>query len=461
MNAGLAVAFGLGRLLDDRRGGVMIYSAMLMVVGVGAGAVAVDFGRLELLRTEMQHAADAAALAGAVQLNGQDDSITRATNVAENAMSPSSNVPSSGNDALTIKEVKFYSDYATKTGTASGIDAKFIEVKFDPKQVNLMFAPVLSAVFGGPTTSTLNAGAVARVRPFVCHAPPLMMCDLAELDPDLDPTKPENIGRQIRLKEPQAGGGSWAPGNFGLLSLPDGSSGAKDISDALAAVTPNDCYEIDVVTATGSKTNQVKNGINARFDVGTSTIAPAPNVINYPVDTDLDDDSDLKIGDGVWDIDGYWAAKHEGATTPADLIGATRYQTYLFELGLPFARDGAKTAYPMPGGVAPSGYTEITPPPANVPVDGANPTLPDFDGVPQNAPASNGPARRLVEVAILQCVADGVNGHGTYPTNSKYVEMFITQEVKDPPNAAIYGEIVRSLSSFNDPEFHANAALIE
>ena len=99
--------------------------------------------------------------------------------------------------------------------------------------------------------------------------------------------------------------------------------------------------------------------------------------------------------------------------------------------------------------------------PWGVPGDLTNPTLPDFDGVPQNAPASNGPARRLVEVAILQCIADGVNGHGTYPTNSKYVEIFITQEVKDPPNAAIYAEIVRSLSSFNDPKFHANAALVE
>jgi hypothetical protein len=39
--------------------------------------------------------------------------------------------------------------------------------------------------------------------------------------------------------------------------------------------------------------------------------------------------------------------------------------------------------------------------------------------------------------------------------------MFITQEVKDPPDAAIYGEIVRSLSSYSDPEFHANAALVE
>ena len=115
----------------------------------------------------------------------------------------------------------------------------------------------------------------------------------------------------------------------------------------------------------------------------------------------------------------------------------------------------------MPGGFADPDYTTVTPPGPDLAVDAGNPTLPDFDDVPQDTPASNGPARRLVEVALLQCVTDGINGHGTYPTNGKYVEMFITQEVKDPPNAAIYAEIVRSLSSFNDPEFHANAALIE
>ncbi len=60
------------------------------------------------------------------------------------------------------------------------------------------------------------------------------------------------------------------------------------------------------------------------------------------------------------------------------------------------------------------------------------------------APASNGAARRLVKVALLQCIADGVNGKGTYPTHGKFVEMFVTQEVRDPPDAGIYGEIVRA-----------------
>lgn len=61
---------------------------------------------------------------------------------------------------------------------------------------------------------------------------------------------------------------------------------------------------------------------------------------------------------------------------------------------------------------------------------------------------------------MLQCIAEGVNGHGTYPTSGKYVEMFITETVQDPPDAAIYAEIVRSMTSTNDPQFHANATLI-
>ncbi len=96
-----------------------------------------------------------------------------------------------------------------------------------------------------------------------------------------------------------------------------------------------------------------------------------------------------------------------------------------------------------------------------IPTDEDHPALPDYDGVPQSAAASNGPLRRLVKVALLQCVADGINGHGTYPTYGRYVMMFITQEVRDPPDAAIYGEIVRPLSPINEPTFHANVKLVK
>lgn len=454
----------MNRFWSDRSGSVAIYTAIFSLVAIGGGALAVDFGRSVLLRSQMQNAADAAALAGVVHLDGKDGARARATAVASNAASNASNMPSTGTGTnLAVADVNFYTTVSpSPVAATTDIEAKVIEVVLGSQTVEYLLAPLMKNTGGGsgPDRIQLGARAVARTRPFLCHAPPLMMCDLAETNPADDPTLTANVGRQIRLKEPQAGGGTWTPGNFGLLSLPDGSSGAVDISGALAAVQPEDCYQLDVVTATGSKTNMVKDGVNARFDISPINEPPAPNVINYPRDQALIADSTASIGDAVWDIDGYWMAKH-GAAAPAELAGATRYQAYLFELGETFARNARETVYPVPSGGAPAGYTVVTPFAPDLAVDASNPTLPDYDGVPQNTPASNGPARRLVQVALLQCVADSINGKGTYPTHGRYVEMFITEEVRDPPEAAIYGEIVRSLSTIDDPEFHANANIIE
>ena len=54
----------------------------------------------------------------------------------------------------------------------------------------------------------------------------------------------------------------------------------------------------------------------------------------------------------------------------------------------------------------------------------------------------------------------GVKGKHDYPTQANYLEMFITEYMQDPPNADLYGEVVRSISPTNAPEFHANVRLI-
>jgi len=199
----------------------------------------------------------------------------------------------------------------------------------------MLFQPLLNSISGSvlSTTSSFGAVATARIDPFICHAPPLMMCDLVEAGSGWDLTQPENIGRQVRLKEAQNAGGPLAPGNYGLLSLPDGSTGASDIEAALAAVEPDDCYTLDVTTSTGSKTQKVRDGINARFDVASGWPFPAPNVINFLRDNGLIADSDALIGDGSWDIAAYWVEKH-GFAAPPVLADASRYQAYLYELGL-------------------------------------------------------------------------------------------------------------------------------
>ena len=53
----------------DIRGAVAIYIAFVAPVLLGVGALTLDLGRLITLNTELQSAADAAALAGARELN--------------------------------------------------------------------------------------------------------------------------------------------------------------------------------------------------------------------------------------------------------------------------------------------------------------------------------------------------------------------------------------------------------
>ena len=448
----------LHRVLTWEEGGIAVYTAFFAMLAVGAGALVLDVGRMGVLRAQMQNRADAGAMAGAVQLDGRAGARDRAAAVAVNAMAQASGIPGDGAE-LAVEAVNFFSEIEPAPVAAAGDeDAVFIEVVLEPRQVDFLFEPVLDATVGAHSTS-MQARAVATVDPFICHAPPLMLCDPGEADSSLDPALPENAGRQILLKPPPSGGSAWTPGNYGLLALPDGSLGASDIEGALAAVEPEDCYDLDVTTAPGVKTNKVKNGVNARFDLPGGLPWPAPNVINYPKDPEIEDGSAAMIGSGDWDIAGYWADRH-GGSPPGDLDGASRYQVYLFELGLEFARQGRRTVYPVDGEV-PAGFTLVSPPAPDIPTDPANPDDPDFDGEPGGTVAANGPARRLVSVAVLQCEAEGVRGSHSYPTNGNYLEMFITEAVDDAPVGGIYGEIVRPLTAFSDPDFHANVKLAQ
>jgi len=448
----------VGRLARNDKGGVAVFSGFFVVLALGAGALVLDVGRMSVLRSQMQDRADAGAMAGAAQLDSRAGAQVRATTIATAAMSQTSAITSSVSE-LGVASVTFYSEISPGLVLATGDeDSKYIEIGLDPKNVDYLLEPLLVTA-SGTHSQTLNATATAGVEPFICHAPPLMICDPGETDSTQDLSLAANVGRQIALKPPPSGGSAWAPGNYGLLALPDGSIGANDLEAALAAIQPADCYGLDVGTAPGVKTNKVQNGINARFDVVGGLPYPAPNVINYPKDADILIDPNVSLGNASWDLAGYWTAKHT-TPVPIELLDASRYQTYLFELGLEFARNGRLTIYPIEGALPP-GFTTVSPTAADIPVNASFPDDPDFDGVPSQTVASNGHARRLVQVAVLQCQAEDVKGAHEYPSNGNYLEMFLTEAVDGAPAGGIYAEVVRTLTPTNNPDFHANVKLVK
>ena len=83
--------------IRNERGAVAIYVALTMVVFLGIAALAIDVGYTRVARTELQRAADAAALAGARQM-GQNyhETIAPSTNVTTMAQGTASQNKTTG-----------------------------------------------------------------------------------------------------------------------------------------------------------------------------------------------------------------------------------------------------------------------------------------------------------------------------------------------------------------------------
>src|SRR6478609_4668476 len=92
----------------DRSAAVAPTVALSMFALIGAGGIAFDYATLD---TEMQNAADQAALAAATQLDQEAGSVARATAAAQNLLVNQAIMANDGNAnglAVTIPSVVFY-----------------------------------------------------------------------------------------------------------------------------------------------------------------------------------------------------------------------------------------------------------------------------------------------------------------------------------------------------------------
>lgn len=477
--------------LRDQGGSIVVYTGAFMSIGIGGAALSIDIGRIVLLKTQLQNRADAGALAGAAQLDAQPNAIARATDVMFDSMTAFTTAAADQGELATWY-VEFFepaADHITRGDiTTSDVAARFALVAMDRRTLSFFYAPALNIMTGQSVSSftVLEAYAVAMSDPFICKTLPLMICNpLEDNDPNTEDAIPDNsyAGRSIVLKQGLQGGGTWVAGNFGLLDLPTDASysagGAQAVGAALAAENPSGCYGFDIVTAPGSMTVTVSNAINTRFGMPTtdSTIIPAPNVMNYPKDIQLQwniDNSvpgiDSILGDAVWDLATYWTQNHSGVTMPGVLAGATRFQVYLFEQGQSYWTKNGNGQQSLvtdldQGG---NGYSETVPsdyPTAAVlPVNAADPddNWTDGEWPPGQTVSSIGYDRRVLRVLILNCVNQGVQGHGDYESEGGYIEIFLTEESPPPSGGAgIYGEFVRKLNPLISLEFHGNVRLVE
>jgi Flp pilus assembly protein TadG len=242
---------------------------------IAVGGIAFDYARMATLDTELQAAADQAALAAATQLDGKTGAITRATAAAQNWIGNNSIFANgtAGPGKIGIQTPVFYSSYTSpivNTVTTVDAEARFVGVSTEAREAVFALTPIVAALSSGD----LVGHAVAGLHSAICNVPPLMMCNPMETAGNLDlyasTAWVDQKGRGLRLSADEAAG--IGPGNFGFLNTnltKNAGGGAAELKVALSWDNlPMDCVSTDeVVTKPGLMGNAVLPYINVRFDI--------------------------------------------------------------------------------------------------------------------------------------------------------------------------------------------------
>lgn len=484
--SGGVVDAALRRFRDDEDGFVLPLATMMLLTFIGGALLAVDGARLSGLQTDLQKAADAAALAAAAELDRRPSAIDRATAAATNlvvnrqiagleagpvrigSLRFLAALPPSDDDPITAAHV-----------TADPADARFVEVTVAPVTLGTVFP---AALFGAQENRVrTGAVAVAGQDQAVCDFTPVYICNPFEgsgISLTQAMNDPSVRRRLIQLKA-QGSGASYFPGNFGFLQ-PPGGRGANEIRDMIAQTRPPACFLRSGVELRTGAIASVRSAVNVRFDMyeadqsrnkNDERYRPALNVrkgyvapgggkggggkadpcnaapTNDPtrargLTRDLCFDRGTcaassggfsasmqgRIGDGRWDFDGYWSVNHGSRPKPVGPGGAT------------WSNAAPPSRYDVHRYEIDNGLVGSRSP-------GGETGTPACYGGP--APTDS-PDRRLLYGAVLDCLAlnDPANGGPIRGGSSDplpvaaFARFFITEPVASGPEDTIWVEMV-------------------
>ena len=265
---------------DDERGSVSIVSALGMVVFMLAAGLAIDVSHMYLTGTELQNAADAAAIAGASKMDGFAGGITNAVDAAllmQNRYEFSKEVAT-----FSRSDVRFginssdlfngngYDETAART-LADRI--RFIRVTIPNKAISVPFAQMALGSNTVALSRAAVAGFAAGCQTLCDSIIPVSVVQNPATGAPLNPNAGCPNTTQFwpgctytcRLGDGGQNSGFITPGNYLILDLEgSGGSGTREV---LAGGTKG-CFKPgdDVPTKTGITAGPVRDGWNARFD---------------------------------------------------------------------------------------------------------------------------------------------------------------------------------------------------
>ncbi len=267
---------GMAGQRRGERGSVLAVSAFGMLAFLLAAGLCVDISHFYLAKTELQNAADAAALAGASALNSAPSGIAQATDRAVAAMN--SYELNNRDVAFERANVQFAVDlggpYMSEAAASSSPTVaraiRFVKVETPASPVQVFFAGL---VLGN--TQNFAAEAVAGM-----SVPTNVYYDWLPLTVVDDNTQTITPGSVYTIRAaPQ---NQISPGNYQILAI-DGAGGSDDRIGLASGVKKLVGAGGTVSTKPGVTSGAVRQGINTRFDEYGSQLSPT----DYPPDTNI------------------------------------------------------------------------------------------------------------------------------------------------------------------------------
>ena len=176
------------KLCRSERGAVAPTIALSLIALIAVGGLAFDYARLATLDTELQDAADQAALAAPASSTRRADRCERATAAAQSLLTNRTLMANDANasgTAVTIPTVVFYPTKADAENDTNGFttvtnfaNANFVRVVVAARRANYALTPIVGAF----TSGDIAAEAVAGLGSAICKVPPVMICNPAEPD---------------------------------------------------------------------------------------------------------------------------------------------------------------------------------------------------------------------------------------------------------------------------------------
>jgi Flp pilus assembly protein TadG len=245
------------KIRKGERGSALALSAIAMLSILLAAGLGVDISRFYTAKTELQNAADAAALAAASALNSSPGGITNARDRAMQEM----NKYNFNNGTVSIPQVNIrfgvnlegtYVDFDNAYATPGNI--RFVQVTTPQLAIPVSFAAMVLGTSKN-MSATATAGLSVPLNSF-CNFIPLSVIDY---DIPMVPGQTYTIRADT--------GGSPSPGNYQILAV--AGPGGVDVGFGIGAgvdacASPGETYYVD--TKPGLTAGKVRTGLNSRFD---------------------------------------------------------------------------------------------------------------------------------------------------------------------------------------------------